>query len=140
VTEQVVIDGQVCAIIVRNQPVDPGVHFVTPDSYSQQLAVMCHPAGKTIEPHVHNAVERSVELTQEVLIIKKGILQVDFYDRSNSKRAEAQLAKDDIILLASGGHGFQALTDLEMIEVKQGPYVGEEDKTRFVPNTKPETD
>jgi hypothetical protein len=34
-------------------------------------------------------------------------------------------------LLASGGHGFKVLEPLEMIEVKQGPYSGDHDKTRF---------
>ena len=37
-----------------------------------------------------------------------------------------------VILLIAGGHGFEVLEDVEMIEVKQGPYVGEGDKTRFV--------
>lgn len=36
-----------------------------------------------------------------------------------------------VILLASGGHGFEVLEDLEVFEVKQGPYMGEMDKTRF---------
>ena len=38
----------------------------------------------------------------------------------------------DVILLIQGGHGFEVLEEVEMIEVKQGPYVGERDKTRFV--------
>lgn len=37
----------------------------------------------------------------------------------------------DAILLIQGGHGFEVLEEVERIEVKQGPYVGEEDKTRF---------
>lgn len=37
----------------------------------------------------------------------------------------------DIILLASAGHGFEVLEELEMIEVKQGPYVEHEDKVKF---------
>ena len=41
------------------------------------------------------------------------------------------LEQGDVILLASGGHGFQVLEDLEMYEIKQGPYAGENDKTRF---------
>jgi len=133
--EHIVVDDQVYALIVRNQPLDPGIHFVTPDSYSQQLAFMHHPAGKVIEPHIHNTVERSVDLTQEVLVIRSGRLQVDFYDDTRTKRAEAQLESGDVILLAAGGHGFTALTDIEMIEIKQGPYVGDEDKTRFLPRT-----
>ena len=38
-----------------------------------------------------------------------------------------------MILLVSGGHGFECLDEVEMLEVKQGPYAGEEDKTRFEP-------
>ena len=36
-----------------------------------------------------------------------------------------------MVLLATGGHGFKMLEKSEMIEVKQGPYVGEMDKVRF---------
>ena len=32
----------------------------------------------------------------------------------------------DTILLAGGGHGFEVLEDLAMIEVKQGPYAGDD--------------
>ena len=39
----------------------------------------------------------------------------------------------DIVLLATGGHGFKVLEEIEMIEVKQGPYAGDADKTRFAP-------
>jgi len=38
-----------------------------------------------------------------------------------------------VILLAFGGHGFEMLAPTEMIEVKQGPYAGDADKTRFSP-------
>ena len=134
--EHITIDDQTCAIIVRAHDFVPGINFVTPDSYSQQLAVMSHPAGKVIDPHVHNTVNRSVEITQEVLVIKSGTLQVDFYDETNTKRNETILKAGDIIVLAAGGHGFTALTDIEMIEIKQGPYVGDEDKTRFIPRDK----
>ena len=70
-------------------------------------------------------------LTQEVLFIKKGILRVDFYDEYEDYLESRDLHAGDIILLVSGGHGFQVLEEVEMIEVKQGPYAGEEDKKRF---------
>ena len=87
--------------------------------------------GKIIEPHVHNKVSRNVSFTQEVLIIKKGRLRVDFYDSQRNYFGSDVLETGDIILLASGGHGFKVIDDLEMIEVKQGPYTGEQDKSRF---------
>ena len=48
------------AIIVRQRFNEPGIRFFTPDDLSQQLAYMHHPAGKLIEPHVHNPVPRQV--------------------------------------------------------------------------------
>ena len=71
-------------------------------------------------------------MTQEVLFIKKGILRVDFYDEYEDYLESKELCAGDIILLISGGHGFQILEEVEMIEVKQGPYAGENDKKRFI--------
>lgn len=123
--------SELLAIIVRSDFAGNGVHFFTPDEFSQQLAYMRHPKGKLIDPHIHNVVQRNITYTQEVLIIKRGRLRVDFYD-GNRTYLQSRILKDgDIILLATGGHGFEVLDDLEMIEVKQGPYAGEGDKTRF---------
>ena len=119
------------AYIIRDDHKCDGVDFITPDDYSQQVAYMHHPAGKEIAAHVHNAVHRSVLYTQEVLFIKKGKLRVDFYDEYEDYIESRVLNPGDVLLIVSGGHGFKVLDELEMIEVKQGPYSGEMDKTRF---------
>lgn len=129
--EEVQHDGELLAIIVRAEFREPGISFFTPDKFSQQLAYMRHPTGKMIEPHAHNAVLREVRYTQEVLLIRKGRLRVDFYDVSRDYLDSRVLRDGDVILLASGGHGFEVLEEVEMIEVKQGPYSGDADKTRF---------
>ena len=123
--------NQLLALIVSNKFNQPGIHFFTPNELSQQLAYMRHPAGKVIQPHVHNPVPREVEYTQEVLFIKKGKLRVDFYNNQQQYLESRILETGDVILLVTGGHGFEALEEIEMVEVKQGPYVGEHDKTRF---------
>ncbi|GHN00231.1 hypothetical protein WSM22_17200 [Cytophagales bacterium WSM2-2] len=94
---------------------------------------MNHPKGKVIEPHVHNAVKREVHYTQEVLLIKSGKVRVDFYLDNQDYLESRVLEQGDVILLMTGGHGFEVLEELEMIEVKQGPYAGDHDKTRFKP-------
>ena len=119
------------AYLIRNDHKCDGIDFITPDDYSQQVAYMHHPAGKVIAAHVHNPVHRSVLFTQEVLFIKKGKLRVDFYDEYEDYLESRILNPGDVLLLVSGGHGFKALEELEMIEVKQGPYAGDNDKTRF---------
>lgn len=129
--EKIISEGAMLALIVRADYSNPGINFFTPDAFSQQLAYMRHPAGKLIEPHVHNPVPREVIYTQEVLFLRKGRLRVDFYDDDRNYLESRILEAGDVILLASGGHGFEVLEEIEMIEVKQGPYAGELDKTRF---------
>ena len=92
---------------------------------------MRHPVGKIIEPHIHNPVVREVVYTQEVLLIKGGKLRVDFYNNQQVYLESRILEAGDVILLVAGGHGFEVLEEVEMIEVKQGPYLGEQDKIRF---------
>ncbi len=120
------------AIIIRSEFHKNGIEFFTPDSFSQQLGYMNRPEGYQIPPHVHNPVTREIIWTQEVLFIKSGKVRVDFYDDDKNYIESRILAKGDIILLATGGHGFEMLEKSEMIEVKQGPYCGEKDKTRFI--------
>jgi mannose-6-phosphate isomerase-like protein (cupin superfamily) len=129
--QKIVKDDQLLAIIISHQFSESGVHFFTPNDLSQQLAYMHHPSGKIIAPHVHNPVPREVHYTQEVLFIKKGKLRVDFYDETQNYLESRILEAGDVILLATGGHGFEVIEEIEMFEVKQGPYAGDKDKTRF---------
>jgi mannose-6-phosphate isomerase-like protein (cupin superfamily) len=122
---------QLMGLIIYNSFSKSGVEFFTPPDFSQQVAYMHHLPGKIIEPHVHNPLTREVVLTQEVLIIKRGKLRVDFYSQEREYLESHVLGAGDVVLLASGGHGFEVLEELEMIEVKQGPYSGENDKSRF---------
>jgi mannose-6-phosphate isomerase-like protein (cupin superfamily) len=129
--ERIMFDGVEFAIILRSGFGEPGIHFFTPGHFSQQLAYMRHPVGHIIEPHVHNPVQRAVYYTREVLFLRRGRLRVDFYSSGGAYLESRELGPGDVILLAAGGHGFEAIEEIEMVEVKQGPYAGDADKTRF---------
>jgi len=129
--ERVEFGGNVLAVILRNGPMERGIQFFTPADYSQQLGCMRHPAGHVIEPHIHNRTPRAVHFTNEALFLRRGRLRVDFYSETGSYLESRELGAGDIILLVAGGHGFEVLEEIEMIEVKQGPYVGDADKTRL---------
>ncbi|MBM9547002.1 hypothetical protein JWG40_08235 [Leptospira sp. 201903074] len=133
--EQLHHDGKLLAMILRTNYKKDGIEFFTPPEFSQQLAYMNRPKDYLIQPHVHNPVTRSVEYTKEVLFIKSGRVRIDFFTDEQVYVESRILEQGDVVLLAYGGHGFCMLEDTEMIEVKQGPYAGEGDKTRF--NAKP---
>ena len=129
--ERIIFNDSLLGIIIRTEYVKDGIAFFTPDDFSQQLGYMNRPKDYVIAPHVHNLVERKVDLTQEVLFVKSGKVRVDFYDNDKRYLESRILSKGDIVLLAHGGHGFKMLEQSEMVEVKQGPYCGEMDKVRF---------
>lgn len=131
--EHLTNSNQTLAIIIRNNFHANEIEFFTPGEFSQQLGYMNRPQDYVIEPHVHNLVERKVDLTQEVLIVRLGKVRVDFYDDDRNYLESRILQTGDIILLAHGGHGFKMLEPTEIVEVKQGPYCGDQDKTRFTP-------
>ena len=133
-TEHVFVDGQLCAIIIPAKYDQPGIQFFTANELSQQLASMSYCAGRVIPAHTHNPVRREVSYTQETLFIRKGKVRVDFYTQQQEYRMSRILGAGDVILLICGGHGFEVLEALNMVEVKQGPYTGELDKSRFEAN------
>jgi hypothetical protein len=128
----------IIAIIIRSEFFQQGIHFFTPHEFSQQLAYMNRDKGYVIPPHVHNPVHRDVFMTLEALYIKSGTTKVDFYTPEKAFLESRVLVGGDFILLASGGHGFTMIEPTEIIEIKQGPYAGDQDKTRFDPHVKPE--
>ena len=131
--ENVMREGKTLAVVLRSNHHADGIEFFTPNDFSQQLGYMNRPQGYVIPPHVHNSVPREVQFTKEVLFIKSGSVRVDFYDDDQNYLESRILEQGDVILLAFGGHGFEMLASTEMVEVKQGPYAGEADKTRFEP-------
>jgi mannose-6-phosphate isomerase-like protein (cupin superfamily) len=131
--EKIVIDQTVLGILIRSTYSREGIQFFTSDTDSQQLGYMNRPKEYVIPPHRHNLVPREVHYTQEVLFIKSGKVRVDFYTNEQKYVTSRILMPGDVILLSDGGHGFKMLEPSEIIEVKQGPYCGEQDKVRFEP-------
>lgn len=119
------------ALIIRAEHEEPGIQFFTPANFSQQVAYMQHPAGHKIGAHIHNLLIRQVLYTQEVLIIRKGKIKVNLYSSNRELIGERVLKSGDLILLCGGGHSIEMLEETSMIEIKQGPFAGDGDKTRF---------
>ena len=134
--EKITHKKKLFALIVRNKyRKKKGINFFTDKKASQQVGFMKHKKDYVILPHKHNKRKKTaiakIDSTTEVLIILKGILRVDFYSPNEKYLFSKKLYENDLIMLSSGGHGFKILKDVEMIEVKQGPYSLASDKVKF---------
>lgn len=120
--EEIVHNDKLLAIIIKSSFAKEGIEFFTPSHFSQQLGYMKRLKGYKVEAHSHKIVERKVFLTQEVLVIKSGKIEVRIFENDENFIALRILTSGDIILMAQGGHSIEMLEDTEIIEVKQGPY------------------
>ena len=129
--EQITHAGKLLAIIVPSGFQREGIEFFTLNEFSQQLAYMNRPAGYRIRAHLHNPVRREVVFTQEVIFVRSGKVAVEFYSEEREYVGQRIVASGDVVMLVSGGHGLKMLEPSEIIEVKQGPYTGDQDKELF---------
>jgi mannose-6-phosphate isomerase-like protein (cupin superfamily) len=121
--------------IVRSTYHNSGIGFFSGENDGLQLGYMNRPDDYTIAPHTHNKVKREVYFTEEILFIRSGMVRVDFYD-DNQQYIESYIVRSgDIVILKAGGHGFKVIERADIFEVKQGPYLGAQDKVRFNPIT-----
>lgn len=126
--EKITDEGKILAIVIRKDSSLKGVNFFTPQDFSQQLGLLVHEKGKKIKAHRHKLIKREITLTQEVLVVLEGKLKIDLYSENMEKLKTIVITEGDTILLAHGAHSIEIMEDSRIIEVKQGPYAGMDDK------------
>ena len=130
--EKIINKRKLLALIVRGKYRNKkGITFFTPNESTQQFGYMKHEKKHVIKPHLHKRRLTKIFYTTEVILILKGVLRVDFYTSLKKYLFSKILREKDIIMLVDGGHGFKILKDIEMIEIKQGPYSLSKDKIKF---------
>lgn len=118
-------------VLARHIPADSawkeGLNFFSPDGDFQQVGTWGYGVGKVLAAHAHNEANRQVPWTQEVLYVRAGRLRANIFDSAGRKVAELEAASGDILVLLAGGHGYEILEDgTQVLEIKNGPYVGPE--------------
>jgi hypothetical protein len=129
--ERVEVDGRLAALIVRASFLPSQTTFLTPDDLGLQVGLVSYPANGAVPRHRHKRQVRRVNMTCEALFVRRGRAILDLYDDAGALAAERELGPGDTVLLTGGGHGVRMLADTVLLEVKQGPYLGLEDKERF---------
>ena len=130
--EKIKYKNKLFALIVRGKYRNKkGISFFTDKKDIQQFGYMNHKKNHIIKPHIHKRQTRKLLHTSEVILILKGILRVDFYDIKKKYLFSKKIKEKDIIMLVHGAHGFKVIKDVQMIEIKQGPYISKLDKIKF---------
>ena len=129
--ERIEHNGQLLAIIIKGDYTPVKTEFLTPDTFKQQVGFIVYDETKNIEPHIHHEMPRNLKGTSEVLILKRGHVRVDFYSQEKEYMESRELFPEDILILVSGGHGFYFYEHSVFLEIKQGPYIGPQEKERF---------
>lgn len=125
-------DGdEALAYIVRASNAPERTAFVTPHDCPQQVGFVVHRADFEIARHFHRPIERVIVGTPEVLVVRQGRCEIDIYDRNRQFVATRELHSNDVMVMVGGGHGFRMLEDTVLLEVKQGPYFGPDEKRQF---------
>jgi hypothetical protein len=129
--ERILWNNQPLAYIIRAGYRPDRTTFLTPPEFKQQVGFVVYPTGGEIARHIHRPLERHLIGTSEVLIIRSGRCEIDIFNDERELVATRELNPGDIMLMVGGGHGFRMLEDTILLEVKQGPYTGIDEKERF---------
>ena len=129
--EHITDHGRPLAYIIRGSFTPEKTTFLTPPDFKQQVGYVVYPEGGVVARHTHKPLERHLVGTSEVLIVRHGRCVMDVYNDERELVATRELETGDIMLMVGGGHGFRMLEDTVLLEVKQGPYTGVDEKERF---------
>ncbi len=131
--EQILHKGRLYALIIRARFKKNGINFFTDPKNSIQSGFINYKKNHEIIPHYHPKRKKIIYDTNEVLFIKSGVIRINFFDTKNLKKKlnSKILYKGDIVHILHGGHGFKVLKDVEMVEIKQGPYNFEKAKYKL---------
>lgn len=119
------------AILIHPTYAPPESSFMTDPEDTLQVGHIVYPAGGEVQRHRHVPIPRHVENTQEVILVRRGCCCVDFYGEGSQPVCTRELHEGDVLVLLEGGHGFRMQSDTILLEIKQGPYVGQTEKVRF---------
>lgn len=129
--EKIESEGKTLVYIIRARLKTSNTEFFTPKTANLQVGYIVYPAGSIIPKHVHKKIIRKLDRTEEVLIVRKGSCEFDIYNDQRRLVATRKVKAGDVIVTVGGGHGFRVLQDLVLLEIKQGPYTGIDEKERF---------
>ena len=128
---EIIHEGKILAVVFSKDLPAEGVRFLTPTHYPLQVGLIEHKNGKNVALHVHKDMRYKVNTTQEFLYVVKGQVEITIATKKWEVLEKFPLSAGDFILFVSGAHGVDIKKGARLIEVKQGPYPGDDYAKRY---------
>lgn len=121
-------------MIVRKQDVPTGRVDLCPPEQFLQIATLRLPKDTTFKPHQHLWHRFNGDrIPQESWIVLTGSVKVWLYDLDGTLLHEDIICAGELSITFEGGHNYQIMSeDSRVIEVKTGPYFGQEKDKVFI--------
>lgn len=133
--QEIKVNGETVAIFHKIDEWKEGLDFLTTNETFIQAGTWWYQKGKDLRSHSHIINERTVERTQETIVIVSGKVRVDLYDENRKIFHQEELVAGDIGVILKVGHGYHIMEDnTKVVEVKNGPFISVEKDKIFLDN------
>lgn len=124
-------DGEQYALVVKSSYKPNELDFLTQDSDLFQAGFISREAGYVVNKHSHNAFNTTIDYVSEFIFVRSGKIRVDMFSAPDNLIESIELETGDFILHKKGIHEVIFLEDSQVLEIKQGPYMGLSSKTFY---------
>jgi hypothetical protein len=99
--------------------------FFSEAGSSLQFGLLAHEAGFVEPAHYHHPIKREISDLQQMLVVQRGAVAIEFYAPDGTKFREVVLRVGDAINIVHGVHAVRVIEDMQCVSVKQGPFFGD---------------
>ena len=123
--ERIERDGTLYAEVIWAGTTVGKSRFFSEQGSSLQFGLLAHEAGFVEPAHYHHPIKREISDLQQMLVVQRGVLAIEFYAPDGVKLHEVVLLVGDAINLVHGVHAVRVIEDMQCVSVKQGPFFGD---------------
>jgi hypothetical protein len=123
--EKIERDGTLYAEVIWAGTSVEKSRFFSGEKSSFQFGLLAHEAGFVELAHYHHPIKREISDLQQMFVVQKGVVAVEFYTPEGDKFHEVILKVGDAINLVHGVHAVRVIEDMQCVSVKQGPFFGD---------------
>jgi hypothetical protein len=123
--ERIERDGTLFAEVIWAGTTVEKSRFFSEANSSLQFGLLAHEAGFVEPAHYHHPIKREISDLQQMLVVQRGVIAIEFFTSEGDKFREVILKVGDAINIVHGVHAVRVIEDMQCVSVKQGPFFGD---------------